>query len=547
MALTGSQKAYLQARSAIARSGAIRSNYYWPFNAVITISQGTDAPVDVTPYVAYNGWSISMNINDELDTATLSLLPTLPFVPAPRMQLRIAFGSADNVQFGGLVMTVQRTRRAGPERRYFWDLTGIDWLAMFDARLVLAEYPAQSATTTILDIVKRFTGGGFTTDGVAENMPVIEGMTIVHERPSTILRRLTNLVGGGFYIDAARRVRAWSASIPSPYQEGNPQPLTESLASLKQFRMTEDGSQQRTRVLVEGKRTATLLGVPATALQASITIPIADASVVQLTGTGPTINDRYMRLGSQYVRSDFVYNPVADASKNPPATTTTVASIVGDGAIRVASATAFPQAGWVQVGEQIVSFSKASDTMLTCPVAPAYGAINAPIAVGTQVTVLATYGPYGYDRRTDANQYIWLEPAPLRAQPDDTPLVLLTMKQDQPAAEAIALRERSDGYYEHLVQDGRFSSEGAAARAAAELANFAQPLVTYEWETDDPNAEPGRMQDINFGLAPPIVATVRITNVEVRPLVATAPPRRVVRATAVQPASVLDVWIEDTR
>ncbi len=545
MALSGSQKAYLQARSAIARSGATRSNYYFPVFAVITI-ENNGVPVDVTAHVAYNGWSISMNINDELDTATLRLLPSLPFVPKTRSQVRIGFGTAANTQFAGIVMTTQQTRRPGPDPRFWYDLTCVDWLTVFDARLVLAEYPAQSVTTTILDLVQRFTAGGFTTEGVAPGLPSVGGFEAVNERPSTVVRRLTSLVGGGFYIDAARRLRAWSTAIPSPIQESTPQPLTDTLSTLKTFRMTEDASQQRTRVIVEGMRASTYLGVLAVPWPNKQDIPVDDASFIPVQDSAvlPAQPVNYVRIGTQYARVLNAFQPQADASKNPPGSTVSFAVPLGATQIDVVDTSLFPAAGWCQVAEQILLFTKVSATRLT--LVP--GALQAPIAVGTQVVVLPRFEADPQERANNpASPHIWLQRAAGAAHLDQTPVVLVSMRQDHTTAAAIATREKSDGFYEHLIQDGRFTSEGSKARAAAELANFAAPLVAYEWETEDLNAEPGRMQHIALTQGTPVTADVRITNVEVNPITSKDLPRRTVRATIVQPASVLDVWLDDSR
>jgi hypothetical protein len=97
------------------------------------------------------------------------------------------------------------------------------------------------------------------------------------------------------------------------------------------------------------------------------------------------------------------------------------------------------------------------------------------------------------------------------------------------------------------VQDGRFSEAGAMARAVSELADFAAPIVSYEWETEDLNAAPGRMQSIALVEGTPVTADVRITNVEVTPIVTGHPPRRRVRATKIQTAGVVDIWVDDAR
>lgn len=535
MGISGSQKALMQARSGVARSGATRSNYMAPMNAVIRIWHN-GAWADISQHVVYNGWSISLNINDEVDTATIRCLPSLPFVPLMRSRVELAFGSAGNVEFAGVLVTMQRTRHPGPDPRFWYDLHCIDWLTVFDAHFVLAAYPAQSATTTILDVVKRFTRGGFTTEGVASNLPTIDGFSVVNERPSTVLRRITNILGGGFYIDALRRVRAWSASIPSPIQETGPQPLTDTLDTLKTFQVTYDATQQRMRILVEGRRTATALGVPAVATPQYFTIPLRERDIFPATE-----GDQYARLDTQLGRGVTTSFSAVDPWGNLPGSTLTAPAAAGSTTLSLADGGEFGASGWCQVAGQVVQFQRAGN-VLTIP-ASGYGSLEAPVDTGTQVVIVPFMSFLALDRAAGSG---WA-PVALGAHPIESPAVQVVIREDTGLADAYGAREGSDGYYEHLIQDGRYAPERSRARGDAELANFASPLTFYAWETDDTNAAPGRLQQIALTQGTPVSATVRITNVEITPLVAYAPPRRSVRATQIQAASVMDVWIDDPR
>jgi len=547
MALTGNQPALMQARSGIMRSGASRSGYYRG-DAVFTIDVD-GVPQPVTPYVVHNGWQISWNLNDEVDTATISLLPTLPFVPRTRSPIRIGFGSASNVQFAGLIMTVQRSRRPGPDARFWYELTCVDWMAVLDAHLVVADYPAQSVTTTILDLVARFTRGNISTAGVPAGLPSVPGFSVVNERPSTILRRVTNKIGGGFWIDANRVLRAWSATVPSPIHDSDPQPLTDGLATLKTFRAIEDASQQRTRMWVEGQRTATMLAVPATTDQVSV--PLREAHIFDDSRLNRT---DFARLGSMITTPAEYFNPSLDPGANPPGTLTTAAVAAGATVLPVVDMTIFAATGWVAAGGQTVFFQRDATTggsipqELYLPAAGQYGALQAPLGAGAQVLALPFIKAVANDRLATTDPTWPVQSlVPMRAQPQGSPAVMVVKKQDDAAAATIAAREGSDGYYEHLVQDGRYSHAGATARADAELADFAQPLIAYEWDTEDLNAEPGRMQHIALTAGTPITDDVRITNVEVTPIATNHPPRRHVRANKVRTAGVVDVWVDDAR
>jgi hypothetical protein len=545
MAIAGSDQALMQCRSAIARSGATRSGYFTTGNAVITIEIDGE-PTDFSPYVVYNGWTLSLNLNDEVDTATIALLPSCPVAPPLRSQVKIGLGAINNLVFAGVVLTVQRTRKPGPDPRDWYDLTCIDWTTILDAHLIVAEYPAQSATTTILDIINRFTRGNISTAGVAPGLPTVPGMTIVNERPSTVLRRITNKIGGGFWLDANRVLRAWSSTIPSPMQESSPVPLTDHLSTLKTFRSIEDASQQRTRVWCEGRRTTSRLGVPAMAAPAVVLVPLEEAGVfppqAQITA------DIFERIGSVLgAAPQIVFDPAVDASKNPPGAVLKYAVALGGTVLEFDDTSMFPQAGWVAVGGQVVSYSKSGMTRLILPTPPAYGSIQAPLSAGAEVVSVPYIAHDAQDRWPTTEPSFPLEPVASRVQPQGSPVVLVVMKEDHDAAAVIAAREDSDGYYEHLVQDGRFNAEGCLGRANAELADFASPTVSYEWETEDYNAEPGRMQHIALTEGTPVTADVRITNVEIRPIAPRHPPRRHVRATKIQTAGVVDIWVDDPR
>jgi hypothetical protein len=538
MALSGSQPALMYARSGLARSAATRSDYY-RLSVIVTIEDG-GVPVDVSSYVAYNGWHISLNLNDEVDTATLSLLPTLPFTPQTRSQVTIAFGDAGHVEFAGLIMTAQRVRRPGPDPRLWHELTCVDWTVIFDAHLVVADYPAQSATTTILNLVARFTRGSFSTAGVAANLPTHAALSIVNERPSTVLRRITNQIGGGFWIDAQRRLRAWSASIPSPLVDQVPQPLTDDLPTLKTFRVTEDATQQRTRLWVEGQRTSVVLGVPASPYGTYPSLPLRDTNII----TAGFTTKNLVRVGTQLGYTTQTFNPVVDSSNNAPGTTLSAPAVAGATTLTVADTAAFQNSGWCQLAGQTVLYTKQSATVFTLPASPAYGSLQAPVGVGAQVLQLPWIHLYPHDRSSNPEAPL-LSPGATRIQPDGTPVVVLVLKEQPTIAADLAAREDSDGFYEHLVQDGRYNATGAEARADAELADFGPPTILYEWDTEDVHAVPGVMQQIALTEGTPITTTVRITNVELRPIASHHPPRRSVQAAAVRSAGVLDVWLED--
>ena len=80
-----------------------------------------------------------------------------------------------------------------------------------------------------------------------------------------------------------------------------------------------------------------------------------------------------------------------------------------------------------------------------------------------------------------------------RAQPVNTPVVTLAVAQT-----ALATWPPLEGF----VQDGRYSYDGAQARADADLEAFQDPLVSVEWVTEDMAALPGRVAGHRARLSP---------------------------------------------
>ena len=561
MGISGSQKALMAARAGVARSGATRSNYLTHYDAGLVI-EIDGVLTDLTKYVLHGSLNVSQNLNDQVDTASFTLIPQTPVIPKMRSRVRIGSGGRTPgvIEFAGQIMTIKAEQFSGEDRRPFIHCTCVDDLDVFDAHFVTDVWPTQSVTTTIRDLVARYTRGGFDTSFVTENLPSVDGFSVANERPSTVLRRITSLIGGGFLIEE-RRVYAWAAAGHGQALGTPPLTLVDGLHSLKSFARTLDGSQQRTVAFVEGARTEALAGIPAlpytpNTYQYVIYMPVEDASafVVPL-GSGFW---SMARIGSQIVTYQEAID-VVPAGAAPLTTLTTAAVAAGATEVPVQTVPAgWPQYGWARFGNQLAAYHMIfPDRMGIDALLPNYGPLRGPVALNESVEALDVLKyVHGCSRDTTSSGgeflqaegpffgWIW---SATRAQPQGTPVVLLRAALDKPAADAIAARELSDGYHEHFVQDGRYSKETCLSRAQAEIANFKEPLVTYEWETEDLNAKAGRVQQINLTeKSTRIVDTVRITNVEITWLGAGILPRRQCRATRVEPVSVVDSWLNET-
>ena len=138
----------------------------------------------------------------------------------------------------------------------------------FDARIVTYRFPAQSVTASIELLVKQFCNPDaavphaldFVTTFVQAGMASIPSFDVVNERPSTVMRTLTATLGGGFYIDGLTRSRVGGLADGTRADESGTADGRSADAEIVQAHA--DATQLRRRVLVEGRRTSTLVGYP---------------------------------------------------------------------------------------------------------------------------------------------------------------------------------------------------------------------------------------------------------------------------------------------
>jgi hypothetical protein len=553
MAISGSEQAYLYARSAIARSGATRSNYVAPLVTVEWITRDAAGNVvtttDLSEVILLNSLNVSQALNDEPDTCSFELRPQEPpaLVPKVGEEIRVAWTSGPGATlFYGYIVVVQADWRLGNTNPAWISVTCQDAMWRFDARLVTYKFPAQSVSDSIEFLVSAFCNRNldpavphpldFSTSAVVPNMPSLPAFEVVNQRPSTVMRTLTAAVGGGFYIDG-KTVHAWPESISEPNQV-NPTALTVGLKTLKSFRLTTDATQVRRRVIVEGRRTSTLIGWPTTTGLWGTGLPLEDATLF------PDLGDEKhrVRIGAQW---GFVYLPETPAALgSPPQAKVVIAFNPGEDRLWMSPVLTMPPVnGWVRVGNQYASYAGYTGTPLTAnwgihlePMNP-YGFFTVPLAVGETVEWVDSVGLVASRNLDEEWETIYSPSFALLGQPVDTPVVTLAtaaVSQDTwPALEA-------------FVQDGRYSYEGAQARAQADLDAFKDPLVSAEWVTEDFSAQPGRTQVINLSseaVTPPIQTTVTILNVTLTFPLRTLPPRRACSGGIVKPSTFLDLVV----
>jgi hypothetical protein len=548
VALTGSDKAYLQARAGIGRSGAIRSNYAtWQLVVVLTRRNdlGELEEVDLAPYIAHDSLTVQRRLNDEIDTASWSLIPSVPWRPRAGEPIQIA-NAGGMYLFGGLIIRVQSRWVPGIETPWY-DIECVDHLARLDMRLVTTEYTGQSATVILRDVLATFTSWPTAAVSIPADLPLIS-VAFTNERPSAVFRAVTAMIGGGFMIEPTGLLKAWGQAGPVG-QLTPPAPLSWGLSSLKQFAYTEDATQVRTRVIVEGRRTASKLGIPRVNWTQLVALPLDDASMFRAP-VAPAITD-HVRLGTQLAEYYFVPALPLDPAKNPAGSTLTQDAAPGATKIFVASLTPFQgaQFGWVEVGNQFLfywgwtvgekSLSIGRPPTIDAVLWPAdYGAIAAPLTTGDTVTRV----PFLHDLRARPDGR-WFHP-----QAEGTSVVMRVVREA--GIPQWAARTGTDGIVEHIVQDDRLSYAAAEARAVAELNDFWAPLYEFSWETDDMNADLGRVQVIADAFMPDnlVDVSVMIQEVTIRfPAGPTRPPRRQCRGAQARTANLLSVLVTNPR
>jgi hypothetical protein len=552
--------AYLYARAGVARSASTRSNYVAALVSIDWIVRDNAGAVvsttDLTGVILLHSLQVTQGLNEEPNSCAFTLRPQAFPAPIPQcgQEIRITWAPGTAPLFYGFIVTTQADWRLGNTQPPWIAVQCQDPMWRFDARIVTYRFPAQSVTASIAFLVKYFCNNDptavhaldFNLAFVAAGMPSIPAFDVVNQRPSTVMRTLMSTVDGGFYLDGLF-LHAWAGRVSEPNQT-NPTPLTVGLTTLHTLRVTTDATQVRRRVLVEGRRTSTLISLPALADDAALTLgaPVQDASIWEATS-----NAQLTRIGSQWVQMAFPVTPTAGGA-NPPQGKTSAAFAVGATSLTLHALVVTPPAkGWVRVGNQYARYTAIVGNPLTegwslsLSASGPYGVFTAPIAVESTVewvdgtTFLGSQG-LQWD-------VVGAGTAPgdpfLRAHATDTPVVTLAMRHLDSATFPSVWPE-----LEAFVQDGRYSYAGAAARAQTDLDAFHDPLVCVEWETDDLNAVPGRDQVLALSsptINPPINLTVTILRVAITFPLRTLPPRRACEGGTVKPSTFMDLVVTE--
>ncbi len=254
------EEVLLDARANIERAGLSRAGSYVP-NVAVMING-----IDRTNFVRVGGIQITKGLNSQPTSATISLKSS-DFLPLALQPVVIGLGTFSNPEFTGQIVRVTRTYRpngTGLTMRRYITLECVDQKRLFNRRLVTQRWQNVSASQIVYNVVDSWTAG-FTRQAVEANLPVIADFQAIDEEPTSVLERLANLLGGGFHFKASRLHFYGAAGDVSPYAGTNPKPLAVSLRTFRAknpFVVEEDGTQIRTRDIVDGHRTSCPIGTP---------------------------------------------------------------------------------------------------------------------------------------------------------------------------------------------------------------------------------------------------------------------------------------------
>jgi hypothetical protein len=248
----------MYALGGLARGGAFRGGY-------------VDSRVYITIDGDHLGWGAETGGCILLDTLTISdILDEAPSVcdfrvhdsvPVAGAEVVITRGSQNGSRwFAGYALTVQEGY-VGVPHHVQADVRAVDYTWLLGMRKVTGQYVNQSATTIVQDLVTRFAGAnGFTVAAVAPGLPVLDVITFTNEDLPAAITRVCRRIGASWYCDYDKSVHVFTGADPA---QSPPEPITPSHKSLAAFTASRERTQALTRVLVEGRGSSLLAGVPA--------------------------------------------------------------------------------------------------------------------------------------------------------------------------------------------------------------------------------------------------------------------------------------------
>ena len=304
----------LYAISKIARSDATRSNYIGKavFITIGGIEVGSNRPPG-GPRALYDSLRISEVLDEAPNTATLRVLGGTFQVGA---EVLIKVGSRANTDplFAGRVLSLQHGYLLEPRHAY-QDLNLIDHTWGL-GRYILSNRFSGSATTIAKNLIAYYTlpASGYSTTGVAPDLPTVDGITFTNQTIPTALTQLCKRVGAVWFCDYNKNIHVTLETVADPLVtppfEVRPDNPT---LSLEGFSADRDLSQMISRVWVEGGGTNAI----ASLAPGETIIPVQDASWYEDAGVVVSGPQRPAYTGKRLGGGGSLVGPGAAPTTSP--------------------------------------------------------------------------------------------------------------------------------------------------------------------------------------------------------------------------------------
>lgn len=492
-ALSGSAKAYKNARLNVARLGASRLGYVDSLTLRLLID-GTARQAYCFP----ESIEITQVLANQYTTATLRVYG---FTPTVGQTVTIGLGTATwgDRLFAGRILAVRTVIASRSIDRKVYDLTCVDWTWDLNRRLVTQYFESQPVDQILRQLITDYCSG-FTSTAVQTGLGTVQDQRFRFERVTDALSRLTEQVGAYWYVDEDKDLHVYTTEP----QDSTPETIsTSSVHEWRNLAHTADLSQVRTRVYAEGGGVR-LVGTRLAADQGTV-----GYATHGLYSTGPLTNDENLftdqpmpgvGTADRYLVDEALYRVGLNTVASTP-TTTSASAAVGAVQIQVASLTSVPTAGIVLIDGQYIRYtgsSAGSPNLLTGIPASGEGSIMAVLPSGADVIVPWTINFNGYVHQT---HNVGAEVHTIRCRTSSNEVTEL------------AALDGSDGIREGWVRDERQGYLTTAARGDAEMLAWANVLEGIRYDTRDPNVRAGRTVTVNVaGLS----GTYRIQKVSIR-------------------------------
>lgn len=252
--LTTGEPARMYALGKVARGGATRGGY-------------TDGRIYIR-YVGYDvGWGRtvpwvgtlpeSVTITDVLDeTPNTCQFTVNGSFGALQAEVIITLGSKNRLErlFAGYALTVHQQYAAGKLGNLQVVVAAVDYTWILGFLKVTKIYRHLSASAIAIDLIQTY-AAGFTTRGIAPNLPTLDVITFTNEDLPQAMTRLARRIGAYWYVDYQKDIHLFFTET----RNGDPVPITTAHRSAAHFVETSESTQALTRVYVEGRGT-TILG-----------------------------------------------------------------------------------------------------------------------------------------------------------------------------------------------------------------------------------------------------------------------------------------------